>query len=202
MRGEKPFEMTPFMLFLRAHLDRLQPLLQERVEMRVALHRHPGVAGVIEAAEQIVNAVPGIQLVDLGQPAVGLMSNYLQALPAYKRELQLKELEAAREAHVDALVAVYHADHRELCAHEDDWPFEILNVLEIVGASIGLQHEDHYKRLKLKQDVDAIVADCADLITRHGLDVETARAAVRAMIDEQPLPLVGKTATSYAAVSG
>jgi Fe-S oxidoreductase len=202
MGDEKPFEMTPFMLFLRAHLDRLQPLLQERVEMRVALHRHPGVPGVIEAAELIVNAVPGIQLVDLGQPAVGLMSNYLQALPAYKRELQLKELEAARGAHIDALVAVYHADHRELCAHENDWPFEILNVLEIVGASMGLQHEDHYKRLKLKQDVEVIVADCADLITHHGLDVETARAAIRAMIDEQPLPLVGKTERSYTAVSG
>ena len=23
----------------------------------------------------------------------------------------------------DALVAVYHSDHRELCAHERDWPF-------------------------------------------------------------------------------
>jgi hypothetical protein len=64
----------------------------------------------------------------------------------------------------------YHADHRELCAHERDWPFEVRNVLEIVGASMGLAHEDSYKRLKLKQDVDAIVADCADLAAQHGLD--------------------------------
>src|SRR4030095_7807268 len=42
-RGAKPFEMTPFMLFLRANLDRLRPLLERRVEMRVALHRHPGI---------------------------------------------------------------------------------------------------------------------------------------------------------------
>jgi Fe-S oxidoreductase len=151
-RGARPFEMTPFMRFLDGRLDRLRPLLRERVDMRVALHRHPGVAGVVEAAEAVLRAVPGIELVDLGQPAVGLMSNALGALPAYKRQLQLAELEAARDAGVDALVAVYHADHRELCAHERDWPFRIVNILEIVGASMGLRRDDRYKQLKIMQD--------------------------------------------------
>src|SRR2546430_15059914 len=89
-------------------------------------------------------------------------------LPSYKKELQLRELEGARAAGVDALVTVYHADHRELCAHERDWPFQVTNVLEVVGASMGLHHDDHYKRLKIKQDVDAIVADCADLAAQIG----------------------------------
>src|SRR5829696_2391592 len=79
-RGAKPFEMTPFMLFLREHLDRLRPLLRQRVPMRIALHRHPGIAGVVEAAESIARAIPGIELIDLNQPAVGLMSNYFRAL--------------------------------------------------------------------------------------------------------------------------
>ena len=60
------------------------------------------------------------------------------ALPKFKRELQLRELEAARDAGIDALVAVYHSDHRELCAHERDWPFRIVNILEVVGESMGL----------------------------------------------------------------
>jgi len=194
-RGAKPFEMTPFVLFLRTQLDRLRPLFRERVPMRIALHRHTGAPGVMEAAAEILTAVPGIEVVDLGQPSPGLMSNYLRALPAYKRELQLNELTAARDAGVDALVAVYHADHRELCAHERDWPFVVVNMLEIVGASMGVHHDDHYKRLKLMQDVDAIMADCADLIARHRLDPATTRVAVKAMLDDQPLPLVGKTAT-------
>jgi len=159
------------------------------VPMRVALHRHPGIHGVVEAAETILQAVPGVELVDLNQPAVGLMSNYFRALPAYRRELQQKELEACRGAGVDALVAVYHADHRELCAHERDWPFRIMNLLEVVGASMGLHHDDHFKRLKKLQDVDAIMADCQDLAGRHGLNMETARTVVSAMLAEQPLPL-------------
>jgi heterodisulfide reductase subunit D len=190
-RGARPFEMTPFMLFLRAHLDRLRPHLRNRVDMRVALHRHPGIKGVVEAAEDILRAVPGVELVDLGQPAVGLMSNYFRALPALRRELQKNELDAAEGAHIDALVAVYHADHRELCAHERDYPFRIMNLLEIVGASMGIHHEDHFKRLKMLQDVDAIAADCEDLAAQHGLDAKTTRQAIQAMLDEQPLALRG-----------
>jgi heterodisulfide reductase subunit D len=137
--------------------------------------------------------VPGVELIDLKQPAVGLMSNYFRALPAYRRELQRSELDAAERAGVDALAAVYHADHRELCAHERDYPFRIMNVLEIVGASMGIEHEDQFKRLKLMQDADAIAADCQDLIAQHRLDPAAARAAIQAMLDEQPLPLRGRS---------
>jgi Fe-S oxidoreductase len=196
--GSRPFEMTPFMRYLGERLEDLRPLLRLPVPLRVALHRHPGIPGVVEAAIALLTAVPGIELVDLGQPAIGLMSNALRTLPDYKKKLQLAELEAAREAGVDALVAVYHVDHRELCAHERDWPFRILNVLEVVGASMGIAYPDHYKRLKLLQDVDLVMAECRDLLAHHGIAEEAARASIRAMLDEQPLPLQGWPAASWA----
>ena len=37
-------------------------------------------------------------------------------------------------------------------------------MLEIVGDSMGMHHDDHFKRLKMLQDADAIVADCQDLV--------------------------------------
>jgi hypothetical protein len=157
--------------------------------MRVALHKHPGVHGVVEAAEDILRAVPGVEYVDLKQPAVGAMSNYFRALPKLRQELQKNELDAAEAAGIDALVAVYHADHRELCAHESVRPFKIMNVLEIVGASMGLHHDDSYKRLKIMNDVEAIAEDCRDLIVKHGLDAETTRVAIQSMLDDQPLPV-------------
>src|ERR1700676_3561344 len=69
-RGARPFEMTPFMRFLDGRLAQLTPHLRHRADMRVALHRHPGVAGVMEAAAEILRAIPGLELVDLKQPAV------------------------------------------------------------------------------------------------------------------------------------
>jgi heterodisulfide reductase subunit D len=170
-------------------------LLKKPVPLRVALHRHRGVKGAMEAAEKLLRMVPGIELVELNQPGVGLMSNALNCLPAYKRDLQKSELEAAEAAGVDALVALYHVDHRELCTHERDWPFRIVNVLEIVGESMGLAHPDEFKRLKIMQDADAILADCADMIVANGIDVAKAReVVVSAMLAEQPLALMGSRA--------
>src|SRR5450631_2132373 len=189
-RGSRPFEMTPFVRFLDGRLAQLKPHLRRRVDMRVALHRHPGVAGIMEAAAEILRAIPGVELVDLKQPAVGLQSISLGVLPAFKRELQLNELQAASDAKVDALVAVYHSDHRDLCAHERDWPFRIVNILEVIGESMGLHWHDRYKELKIMQDADQIVAECSDLIDRHALDKATARdVVVKAMLGDQPLPL-------------
>jgi hypothetical protein len=39
------------------------------------------------------------------------------------------------------------------------------------------------------QDPDAILADCRELIEAHGLDVAATRAAIVAMLEEQPAPL-------------
>jgi heterodisulfide reductase subunit D len=193
--GSRPFEIKPFILFLRTRLDDLAPHLRQPVEIRVALHKHPGVAGVMEAAADILRTIPGVELVDLEQPAVGLQSVNLGVLPAYKRQLQLDELQAACNAGVHALVAVYHSDHRELCAHERDWPFRIINILEVVGESMGLHQDDRFKQLKIMQDADLIISECRDLIAHHALNEQVARnVVVKAMLQDQPLPLKGSAA--------
>jgi len=195
VRGARPFEMTPFMLFLSTRFADLRPMLKNPVPLKIALHKHPGVKGVVEAGTELLRMVPGIEIVDLNQPAVGLMSNFLNALPEYKRGLHLAELEAAEAAGIDALVAIYHPDHRELCAHERDWPFKIVNILDIVGASMGLHHDDHFKRLKIMQDADLIVADCEDMLAARNIDPAAARAVVvKAMLQDQPLALRGTPA--------
>jgi Fe-S oxidoreductase len=190
MRGARPFEMTPFMLFLASRLDRLRPLLTRPVPMRVALHRNRGIRGVTEAGVALLRTVPGVELVDLGQSDVGLVGTTLNALPEYKRGLHLAELQAAEAAGVDALAVTYHVEYREMCAHERDWPFKIVNILEIAGASMGLSYESGFKRMKIMQDADAILADCQDVLQARNIDPALAREIVlKAMLSEQPLPL-------------
>src|SRR6185503_16272366 len=175
MRGARPFEMTPFMLFLEPHLETLRPLLKHPVPMRVALHRNRGIRGVTEAGVALLRMVPGVELVDLEQSDVGLVGTTLNALPEYKRGLHLAELQAAEAAGVDALAVTYHVEYRELCAHERDWPFKIVNILEIVGASLGFAYDLGFKRMKIMQDADAIVADCKDVLAARNIGEAEAR---------------------------
>ena len=185
-----PFSLTPFVVFLATRLDDLRPLMTRRVHKRVGLHEHPGVPGITEAAEKILRAIPGLEFVDLAQPRVGNMCNTLAVLPEYKREVHAEQLAAAEAAGVTALAGIYHACHRELCSHERDWPFEVVNFMELVGECMGLVRPDLFKRLKIMQDADAILAETADLIEAHGLDAESVRqVVVAAMLGEQPLPL-------------
>lgn len=186
------FEMAPFVGFLATKLEQLRPLLRNRVEKRVALHEHPGVAGVSEAAETILRAIPGLEFVDTRQPSVGYMCNQLNSLPEYKRNLHKEVLEAAAAAKVDVLAGVYHVCHRELCSHERDWPFEVVNFLELVGASMGITREDSFKRLKKLQDANAILADVADLAKAHNLPLDLVQDVVLGeLLAEQPYELKG-----------
>jgi Fe-S oxidoreductase len=184
--------MSPFVRFLAERLDDLRPLMTRRVEKRVGLHEHPGNPGVPEAAQAVLRAIPGLEFVNLAQPAVGYMCNKLSPLPGFKADLHGAQLQAAADAGVDALAGIYHACHRELCSHERDWPFEVVNFLELVGESMGLARPDLFKRLKVMQDADAILADSAGMMALNGLDLEEARDVIlRDMLGEQPLALRG-----------
>jgi Fe-S oxidoreductase len=188
--GAPAYDLEAFVVYLASQLDRLRPLMRHPVNKRVGLHEHPGVPGVCESAIRILQAIPGLQYVELAQPQVGYMCNTLQPLPAFKRDVHRGILEAAAAAKVDALAGVYHACHRELCSHEADWPFEVVNFLELIGEAMGIRREDSFKRLKKMQDADAILADVMDLVEQHGLALEEVRAVIeKDLLGEQPLPL-------------
>jgi hypothetical protein len=135
-------DLQPFVLFLASKLDELRPLLVHRVEKRVGLHEHPGLPGVCESARAILEAIPGLEFVDLAQPRVGYTCNALNPLPGFKQDEHRSQLQVAAEAGVTTLAGIYHNCHRELCSHERDWPFEVVNFLELVGESMGMTRPD------------------------------------------------------------
>ena len=184
------FTLEHVVPYIAARIERLRPHFVHPIHKRVALHEHPGVAGVTEGAIKILTAIPGLELVDLEQPRVGYMCNSLAPVPAYKRELHARELDAAAAAGVDYLVGIYHACHRELCAHETTSPFKIVNFLELVGEAMGVEKTDLFKQWKMMQDVDRVLAEVAQQATAAGLDLENVREVLIAhMLGEQPLPV-------------
>jgi hypothetical protein len=125
------------------------------------------------------------------------MCNSLAPVAAYKRELHAQELAAAEAAGVNALVGIYHACHRELCAHEATLPFKIVNFLELVGEAMGVERPDLFKQWKMMQDVDRVLAEIGDQVEREGLDPEAVREVmVASILGEQPLPLAPRRSST------
>ena len=192
---EAGFNLEHVVPYIAARIELLRSQFVRSVNKRVALHEHPGVAGVTEGVIKILTAIPGLELVDLKQPRVGYMCNSLAPVPAYKRELHARELDAAAAAGVDYLVGIYHACHRELCAHEATSPFKIVNFLELVGEAMGVQRNDLFKQWKMMQDVDRVLAEVAAQAATAGLDIDSVREVLVAhMLGEQPLPVGARVA--------
>jgi hypothetical protein len=180
MTGDDTFGLTPFFLFLERHLQALKKLFVVPVFARVALNERPGYPAVVLAVKRILKEIPGVELVELDVQRVGLMSNYLTVTPKFKDELREREFRAAAEAGVTTLATIFHACHRELCHFERDVTFEIVNVMELIGESMGIRADDIYKRLKMMEQVEAMMEDCEDLIKRYGLDPNEAREVLLA----------------------
>ena len=184
------FSLEHVVPYIAARIEQLRPHFIHPVNRRVALHEHPGVAGVTEGAIKILTAIPGLELVNLEQPRVGYMCNSLAPVPTYKRELHARELQAAAATGVHYLVGIYHACHRELCAHETTSPFKIVNFLELVGEAMGIEKTDLFKQWKMMQDVDRVLAEVAQQASALGLELESVREVMVAhVLGEQPLPV-------------
>ena len=66
----------------------------------------------------------------------------------------------------------------------------MVNFLELVGESMGLEREDQFKRLKTMQDVGAIMADIADIAVANRLKLDDVEDIVTSeLLAEQPLEL-------------
>lgn len=176
--GRVPFDLSPIAEFFEERLDDLRKLFVHRVEKRVAIQERAAVPGINTAVKTVLRAIPGLEVVDLDVPIVSTQASHLSVLPKFKAEVREKEFAAAREAGVTAFASLFHGCHRELVKFQPDVPFELINFMELIGEAMGIRVPDLYKRLQAIGDVDAIIADSAELIERHGMDLDEVREAI------------------------
>jgi hypothetical protein len=148
------------------------------VEKRVALFEYAGELGVMEAVRALLNAVPGVEIVEIDTSAIGYTGIALAPLGSYHRDTVQAALAEATAAGVDSLIGIYHGDHRDFAGRQADWPFQMQNYMELIGESMGLAHPDRFKELRLMADADAILAASAQALAAHGLDAEQVRDVV------------------------
>jgi heterodisulfide reductase subunit D len=126
----------------------------------------------------VLRAIPGVEVVELDVPVVSTQASHLSVLPKFKAELRQREFDAAAAAGVTTFASIFHGCHRELVKFQPEVPFELVNFMELIGQSMGIHVPDLYKRLQAIGDIDAIIADTADLIAVHGMNLDEVREAI------------------------
>jgi len=190
IEASKSNDMTIWPVFLAEHMEQLRPLMRHPVHKKVALHEYPGSPGVVESVKTLLKAVPGVELVELENPGIGYQLSSLNGVPDEQKRHLATTLKTAEKLGVTTLAGIFHADHRELVAHETEWPFEIVNYMDIISQSMGFQQNDQFKRLNHLQDVDLIIQDCQELIDQHQLKIDDVREVItRDVLESQCLPI-------------
>ena len=159
-------------------LEDLRALFVHPVNKRVALQERSALPRVMTAVKAVLRAIPGLEVVELDVPVMSTQANHLTVLPKFKEELRRREFAAAVEAGVTTFASVFHGCHRDLVLYQKDVSFELLNFMELIGEAMGIHIPDVYKRLSMMGDVDAILADTADMIAMHGMDLEMVRDVI------------------------
>lgn len=182
-RMPMPFPVRHATEFL---VDRLPELSFSReVRARVALHYHSqseprrreGLAG-----RRLLMAVPGLTYVEI-EPTqrFGRICT-----PAVQQEvglevwkgLVLDEIDRARAAGADTLATIYHGCQRLLCGFEAERAIAVEHYLSVFARGLGIEFEDKYKKYRLWQDSERILADMTPCQRANNVDPARAREFV------------------------
>lgn len=180
-RADMPFPVRHATEFLVERLPELG--LSRRVNARVGLHFHvqsearrrEGIAG-----RRLLQAVPGLEYVDIEpDPRFGrLCTQAVQAqlgLDVWNAGVR-DEIERARASGAEILATIYHGCQRLLCGFEAEGRIAVEHYLSVFARALGIEFEDKYKKYRLWQDPERVLADAAPCQRANGVDPARARA--------------------------
>jgi len=186
-----PFKVSHAAEFLVSKLPEIR--LTGRVNATVALHYHnvnqprrsEGLAG-----QRLLEAVPGLRFVAIepdqrfGRSCTPSVQQQV-GLDAWN-QMAREEIDRARAAGADTLATIYHGCQRYLCVFESESPITIEHYLSVFGRGLGIEFEDKFKKYRLWQDPERVLAETTPC--QHANNVDAARA--RAVVAEAfgPLP--------------
>jgi hypothetical protein len=167
-------------------VDRLPALeFTHRVDAPVALHYHSQSEPRRRegaAARQLLEAVPGLRYVEVEpEPRFGrLCTADVQAQLGQDvwDGLIRDEIGRARAGGAEILATVYHGCQRLVCGFEAEGAITIEHYLSVFARALGIEFEDRFKKFRLWQDPERVLAEATPCQTANHVDPVRARELV------------------------
>jgi Fe-S oxidoreductase len=181
--AKRPFKVSHATEFLVSKLPEIP--LTERVDSTVALHYHD----VSEprrregrAGRQLLEAVPGLRYVEVRPDARFGRS----CAPAVQQQLGLDawnamarhQIDQARAAGAGTLATIYHGCQRYMGVFESERPITVEHYLTVFGRGLGIEFEDRFKKFRLWQDPERVLAETTPCQRANSVDPDRARTVV------------------------
>jgi Fe-S oxidoreductase len=160
--------------FLASQLHRISPLVKHSIPKRAVIHEHGGMEGVVEATRSLMQAIPGLELVDVPQNRdFGYQCSRVVQHPEAQAEVHRVMAENAEKAGVDVIITIYHGCHRQLCGAEGQYNFEVKNFTDMLAEALGLGRTDHYKGYRTSGSILQAIESAEVFLKQNGVSLNS-----------------------------
>lgn len=161
-----PFNVLSFPQYLATIMHRLS--LTDTESRTVTLHDpcksvYTGVD--LDGPRKVLSQLPGVTLKEMehhGRNTMCCGSGAVCWFPDSCDQIENHRLEEARKTMADHLVTVCHYCSQTFSYKEQDYPFDVVNYISLVAASMGIYREDKFKKYVQWNDLDLILNDIGD----------------------------------------
>jgi heterodisulfide reductase subunit D len=178
-----PFPVRHATEFLADRLAELE--FTHRVDAPVALHYHSQSEPRRRegaAARRLLEAVPGLRYVEVQpEPRFGRLCTVdVQAQLGQDvwDALIRDEIGRARAGGAEILATVYHGCQRMVCGFEAEGAITVEHYLSVFARALGIEFEDRFKKFRLWQDPERVLAESTPCQTANHVDPSRAREFV------------------------
>ncbi|GAB3102854.1 (Fe-S)-binding protein [Cupriavidus yeoncheonensis] len=176
---EVSFDIDHITKYLIERKDDLRMRFNTAVNLRVLLHTHHGVPQVGRDVLELLQAVPGLTVVDVvEEPGYMCGSSGADRSPALKQHHRAITLDRCKRPDVDAVVSLYHACHRNLCADGSTHGFKVVSFTELLVRALGQEpFADTMEPFQGRNDWHTIAREAAPLLEENGIDMDEEQLA-------------------------
>ncbi len=168
------FEYDELFHFLSQHISELE--FTNPVNKKVTLHDPCSISRVLgdtTSLRALLKAIPGLKLTEMSKNreqtiCCGAAAGRKQAKVGKAMLRQVLE-EAARTG-ADVMVDACQGCHFQFCPEETEYPFQIENLLTVIGEAMGISYEDKLKKFYSYGNVDKIMAETRECLESSPYD--------------------------------
>jgi len=173
--SDVPLQCQHYPQFLVDNLDKIR--FTKSINKVVTYHDHCNLrragGGDYEAARKLLQAIPGVTLVEMEHNredalCCGGLANF--TYPDVTRGFRDVRLEEAKAAGAELLVTTCPSCYTAFAGLEEGYPFKVTHDILLLGEAMGINYEDKFKGYLYCDDLDSIIEEARGNIETNNLD--------------------------------
>ncbi len=159
-----PFAYDEMFHFLSLHVNEMK--FTKPIDKKVTLHDPCSLSRVLgdnSSLRVLLNAIPGLTLTEMSknkQESICCGAVASRRKPKVGGAMARQVLEDALNTSADVMVDACQGCHFQFCASQPEYPFQIENMLSLIGEAMGIHFEDKIKKFYTCGDADKIMEEC------------------------------------------